>query len=487
MTELLTWGVEALVASALLMLAVLALRGPVRRLFGAEVAYALWALPALRLSLPPLPAHWREQVATPIVRAGEAVTVLIVPVGTPSVAAAAPLPWAAIIGMVWASGAASFLAFHLSRHRRFRRRLLRDARLLDEISGVRVIESPGASGPLAFGITRRFVAFPPGFAQRYDPDERTLALAHELGHHARRDLLANWIGLGVLALHWFSPLAWHAFRAFRCDQELANDARVLAGRSRADRHIYACAIVKAVGGASLSPVCHFHTIVDVKRRLRMLTTRSASRARTHTGRGFVAVLAAAGLGLTASPGTAARVGAHFADALPQAAPLPPAPPAPPAPPMIGKPATANGGREQVRTIVVKPDGQGAYMLLVKGVSVAPRSSLPGDATLPSDFALPRDCEGGNPTTPFAYVIKGQNGNRTYTVLCTRAGGAATSAGGGASTNHEAYEQALAGLRDLRANVQSQTQPGFPEQERRHALAAIDSSIAEVTADLATAR
>ena len=41
-------AIEALAASTALMLLVLALRGPVRRAFGAELAYLLWLLPVLR-------------------------------------------------------------------------------------------------------------------------------------------------------------------------------------------------------------------------------------------------------------------------------------------------------------------------------------------------------------------------------------------------------------------------------------------------------
>ena len=57
---------ETLIATAMLMALVMALREPVRRLFGAQVAYALWLLPALRMVLPPLPAAWRDAAATPI-------------------------------------------------------------------------------------------------------------------------------------------------------------------------------------------------------------------------------------------------------------------------------------------------------------------------------------------------------------------------------------------------------------------------------------
>ena len=55
MTALLAWGEATLLATAMLMLLVLVLRVPVRRLFGPQCAYLLWLLPALRMVLPPLP------------------------------------------------------------------------------------------------------------------------------------------------------------------------------------------------------------------------------------------------------------------------------------------------------------------------------------------------------------------------------------------------------------------------------------------------
>ncbi|MEG8053881.1 M56 family metallopeptidase [Sphingomonas aerolata] len=64
-------------ASTLLMLVVLLVRAPVRRAFGAQVAYALWALPVLRLVLPSMPETWHA-AATPITRAGETISVYMI-------------------------------------------------------------------------------------------------------------------------------------------------------------------------------------------------------------------------------------------------------------------------------------------------------------------------------------------------------------------------------------------------------------------------
>src|SRR3546814_6403431 len=57
--------------------------------------------------------------------------------------------------------------------------------------GIRVVETDAATGSLAFGVLRKYIAFPRDLAERYDEDERDLALAHERGHHARGDLIGN--------------------------------------------------------------------------------------------------------------------------------------------------------------------------------------------------------------------------------------------------------------------------------------------------------
>lgn len=304
-----SWMVEALVASALLIALVLLVRGPVRRAFGAPVAYALWALPLIRLFLPPLPQEVREQVAAPIVapltQVGQQVTVFIVPAAGDA-AAPALLTAGSSLALLWGVGAAAFIGWHVLAYRRFRRRLLARATLLDRVNGVTIVESAAAAGPLAFGVAKRFVAFPRDFAARYDADERESALAHELGHHARGDLIANWLALAVLALHWFNPLAWYAFRAFRADQEMANDARVLARLGPGARHAYACAIVKAAHGGAIAAACHLHTVDDLKGRLKMLGMNRISRTRALTGLATIAATGIGALALTASGTQAAE-------------------------------------------------------------------------------------------------------------------------------------------------------------------------------------
>jgi beta-lactamase regulating signal transducer with metallopeptidase domain len=384
------WAFMTLVASTLLMLLVLVIRGPVRRAFGPRIAYALWALPTARMILPPLPESWRQGEPTPLAQATEHFVVLVAdPIGLPVGAgeASGPLMWPWLLAL-WIIGALGFILYHLIAHRRFTRRVRRMARSVRRVAAgkVEVIETDAATGPLAFGVLRKYVAFPRDFAERYDPLERDLALAHELGHHARGDLVANWAALVVLALHWFNPVAWRAFRAFRADQELACDALVLAGRARELRQAYGRAIVKSAHGGAVSAACHLHTINELKGRLKMLNMHEQrSRSRLLAGSGAIVALLLAGLGMTASGTQAAErvrtkvettIGVDLAsidvpvfppipalqDAPPPppppgAAPAPPAPPAPPPPP-IAK-VDDQDVKKRVRVMVLDRDGKHA--------------------------------------------------------------------------------------------------------------------------------
>lgn len=50
------WRSGALIGSSILMLFVLAVRVPVRSWIGPRLGYALWALPVVRMIVPPLPS-----------------------------------------------------------------------------------------------------------------------------------------------------------------------------------------------------------------------------------------------------------------------------------------------------------------------------------------------------------------------------------------------------------------------------------------------
>ena len=507
---MIAWAIEALLASTLLMAVVLVIRAPVRRQFGPGIAYALWALPAVRLLLPPLP-QLHSAAPQLLNRASQTVTIYVIePLGG---SAAAPTSLYSSLGaalaVLWGVGAAAFLAWHALGHWRFCRRMIDQSVSTERAGDIEVIETSAASGPLAFGIFRRYVAFPRDFAERYDSDERELALLHELGHHQRGDLIANWVALAVLALHWFNPLAWRAFRAFRADQEMANDALVLAGRSAIDRHTYACAIVKAAHGGAVSAACHLHTIQDLKGRLRMLTTGRRSRLRLTLGGTAVTALMIGGLAATASGTPAAatvRAGVEKATGIDtatidarvaaklQSAPAapPPAPaaepegvdlPAPPPPPADVAPLPPIDGSN----VVISDNGTRKTSKRVKIVRVdKDGNSVTEDWVGPINVPDVRssNCGGGDDRN---MVVNKTRGDKRIVIICNdRIERVVAMSNANIEKSKDiqrmAYAHALESLHRARERVAADERMGA--EAKRDALESIDDSIRDMQADMA---
>jgi bla regulator protein BlaR1 len=290
------WGFETLFAFTLLLLLVLLVRRPVANRFGAQWAYALWLLPALRLILPPLPSIGGI-IALPS-------PALFIP--ALATEAAAPLPtggglglWGPFLLALWGGGAAVFILYQIVGYRAFLRELRAGQRPAGvPCEGIPVIESEAVDGPIAIGLLDRRIIVPPLFAYRYSPAERALALEHELIHHRRLDLWWNGAALAALALNWFNPIAHFAFRAFRIDQELACDAAVSC-RSPGMRHEYARALVKSGTRPGQVATCPMYSADQLKRRLKMLHEHRKGRGRTLGGAACVTLVLLIGLILTA--------------------------------------------------------------------------------------------------------------------------------------------------------------------------------------------
>ncbi|NLS25811.1 hypothetical protein S2M10_07860 [Sphingomonas sp. S2M10] len=535
------WWIETLAASTLLMLLALALRGPVRRAFGPQLAYALWVLPAARMLLPPLPGQWQlSQLLAPLTRSAEQGQGVVMGVMNPAVlppaidksavleidlsAAGQHVPAALVapthapggpsvalllLGL-WAIGALLFLGYHLFAHRRFCRNLLSRARVDRTVAEgrVRVIETDAAHGPLAFGIFRKYVAFPRDFADRYDEVERDLALAHELGHHLRGDLIANWAALIVLAAHWFNPVAWRAFRAFRADQEMACDALVLAGRAQALRHAYGRAIVKSAHGGAVSAACHLHTINDVKGRLRMLSIhRKLSPIRIGAGLAGITTISLVALALTASGSQAAdRIRVEMSAAIQAqdvptqpAAPVAPASPAAPAAPRAPQspaapavPEKPVGKHHVVRIDRTVSDGKSIKkMVIIQRDGSRQEIDMPDMAAIQASIPEIRNgtCgKGGEPT-----VEHRSEGNKQVMIICSdRIAAMSSNATRMAAFDAEhtarmavhskqmAMTSALMSLQHARRTIDAQS--SLSPSQRAEALKGIDEALAELRED-----
>ena len=323
---------DTLVTTGLLVLLILIVRKPFARHFGPRLTYALWAVPALRLVLPPLP------FADPVVVMPQPTEMAVtMPVGLPVAAPAAAEPLWSLADLIplafalWMAGMIAVLVTAMVSHRRFRRAVLNEAVELEPIGTIRLVMSHAVDGPVAFGLWQRYVAVPHDFFARYVAEERALAIDHELSHHRHGDLWANSAALVLLAAQWFNPFAWRAIRAFRFDQEAACDARVLTMTGcdeRSERTArYATAIVKAAVGPRLSLAAPMAVHDNLQERLTMLTRKDISKKRGLVGRLLIGSATLAVLGATAT-----LVPAGIVVARAQTADVPAPPPAPDAPP-----------------------------------------------------------------------------------------------------------------------------------------------------------
>ncbi|MFN4019318.1 MAG: M56 family metallopeptidase [Erythrobacter sp.] len=372
---------QTLVWTGALIAFVLLARRPVARAFGPQYAYALWALPLIRLVLPPLtlPAWMapaargapavatRATLAEPIAWQGESVPASFAVAAPPPEPAESAfdvlvwlgsLPLAEALLLVWLGGAGVFLWRRFAAYFALREQLLAQAREVGSARGplgpIRLVETPGTTAPLAFGVLDPVIALPPGFMALHDRQARDLALAHELAHHRGLDLLVNVAVQPLFALHWFSPLAHYGWLALRRDQEAACDARVIASSSAEERAAYARLIAGFAAGPSLAPniaisapmACPVLGEKSIVERLRSLTMPDTSPRRRLAGRALL------GLGLLALPLTATI--SYAASENVPAAPEPPAPPAPPSPPL---PPEAGEGGEVIEHVIRGEEGK----------------------------------------------------------------------------------------------------------------------------------
>jgi beta-lactamase regulating signal transducer with metallopeptidase domain len=227
-TELLVlMFLKAQVAASAAILLTVALRLPVRRLFGAEIGYSLWLLvPVAGLAslFPSLP-EFREELQRPPTGLANALAFIRAPA----------LQHANLALAVWMAGVLALGAVFMLGQWRFDR----SARA-------------GKAGPAATGFWPRMIV-PAEYAVRFTLEERALIRAHERAHMDRRDPTSNLMIAFLQTISWFNPLAHVAAKLARMDQELSVDAKVMALHPKGRRR-YAETLLKAHARGLNSPL-----------------------------------------------------------------------------------------------------------------------------------------------------------------------------------------------------------------------------------------
>jgi bla regulator protein BlaR1 len=217
---------------------------------GARTLYALWvAVPLLLLCA----------AITPLLpKVIEAGVIERYQVGIQQVAAAADdinwLFWLWLSGVMLCSG--FLLLSYISSRAQFNRAL--------PLSGSNMPaycrQADNSSGPYITGLITPRIVLPYDFFSRFDATQQQLILQHELTHWRRGDLHLNYLALVLLSLFWFNPLVWLAYRQYRHAQELACDALVTQGASKAERIAYGYALLSSTQQPSINwwPLTHHY-------------------------------------------------------------------------------------------------------------------------------------------------------------------------------------------------------------------------------------
>jgi TonB family protein len=133
--------------------------------------------------------------------------------------------WRTVIVCVWAIGtiaAVLQMLFGFAAIARMRKRLARRG----VVEGVEVIEARAGSMPMAAGIWKPAV-FVPADANEWPEERRRAVMLHEMAHVHRGDAATQLLARVALAMYWWNPLAWTAWRESMKERERAADDAVL--------------------------------------------------------------------------------------------------------------------------------------------------------------------------------------------------------------------------------------------------------------------
>lgn len=261
-TALLEFSLHLLVLLSLYFAVLLLALPLLRRTISARACATLWLLP---IFLYYNTMVWRDTFVPPLV---------VIPI---------PNGLAPLLLWIWLAGAGAVALWHLISHLRFRRRLLQDARPVEDkavwnlwaeechLALLRrylpLLVSPAATSPLTIGLFGRTMCtvLP---ERDYTLDQYRLIFRHELRHVQRQDIATKCFYLLCKSLCWFNPLMWVAIRKASADLELSCDEMVVYGAEDNTRREYASLLLESAGDARGLTTCLSASASSLRRRLK---------------------------------------------------------------------------------------------------------------------------------------------------------------------------------------------------------------------------
>ncbi|MFT4810095.1 MAG: bla regulator protein BlaR1 [Paraglaciecola sp.] len=234
---MINWLIEQQIVISFLLLTLITLEAKAMKNLGAEVIYALWLLVPLLLIANNLP---RDVISVD----DKSIYRFIVEIGVATNTENIGLNWI----LIWFSGCFAILSlaaiaqWKIYRIAHFGSRKVELGIALPNT--LTVVKNNQLSSPILSGIFKPTLLIPECFHSQFSVRQQHLMINHELVHFRRGDNLYNLFALLLVAVFWFNPLSWLAYRAFRRSQELACDAVVLKQSTTEDKISYSKALVQ---------------------------------------------------------------------------------------------------------------------------------------------------------------------------------------------------------------------------------------------------
>jgi TonB family protein len=230
--------------------------------------------------------------------------------GAAQAPAAAPMDWRSAMVLVWMAGLGIAMlqmlaaCFALWRARRTARpseyaplagALARELGIAEDVD---VLEIPSGM-PMTFGVLQPTV-FVPACAAQWSDERRRIVLLHELAHVRRGDAATHLMARTALALNWWNPLAWSAWRAFLHERERAADDLVLcAGEAATDYASHLLEIARTMQTTPAMAAAGIPMARPSQLEGRLLAILDARTRRTQSGRATATVAAALAIAMMA--------------------------------------------------------------------------------------------------------------------------------------------------------------------------------------------
>ena len=139
-----------------------------------------------------------------------------------------------VVAVIWFTGMVVLTTYFSIRFIDLKDKL-KNARKIDR----HVYESDNVRSPFVFGLFVPKMYLP----DTLDEAEREYVMAHERTHIRHGDWIKKYLGIAVLAIHWFNPLVWLAFVFFEQDIEMSCDETTISSLDAELRKAYAISIV----------------------------------------------------------------------------------------------------------------------------------------------------------------------------------------------------------------------------------------------------